>query len=406
MLSSVATVLAFSAALTQAVPLDLETRKADVSGATRFTVPAVHNSNYVRNGTAALLKAYAKYGLTPTKEMPKSFMDALSLSKRQDSSAPASPADGIEYLVPVSVGGQTLNLDFDSGSADFWVFSSQLSASSRSGHSYYTSSKSSTFKSLRGYSWDISYQDGSGASGNVGTDTVVIGSTTVKGQAVELATSVSSSFVSDQADGLVGLAFSSINTVTPVQQKTFFDNSQDSLDSPLFAAYLPANADGAYDFGFTDDSKYAGSITYTPVDSSNGFWEYASTSYKVGSSTFSSSGRTGISDTGTTLVLMDDSAVENYYDQVDGSSFSNREGGYVFPCDSDLPSLSIRIGSSAYATIPGSVINFQDLGNGQCFGGLQSVGGGSQNIYGDVFFNANYGVFSADGPKFGFAPLA
>jgi aspergillopepsin I len=41
---------------------------------------------------------------------------------------------------------------------------------------------------------------------------VTIGGTTVEGQAVELAKTVSSTFVSDGADGLVGLAFSSINT--------------------------------------------------------------------------------------------------------------------------------------------------------------------------------------------------
>ncbi|RFU30355.1 hypothetical protein B7463_g5970, partial [Scytalidium lignicola] len=404
MLSSVATILAFSAALSQAAPLDLEARNVEVSGATHFSVPAAHNSNYVRNGTAALLKAYAKYGITPTRKMHSAFTEALS--KRQDSTAPASPANGVEYLVPVTVGGQTLNLDFDTGSADLWVFSSQLSSSSRRGHSYYTSSQSSTFKSLSGYSWDITYADGSEARGTVGTETVVVGGTTVKGQAIELANFVSSTFVSDSADGLVGLSFNNINTVRPTPQKTFFDNSQGSLNSPLFAAYLPLGTDGAYDFGSTDDSKFTGSLSYASVSSRNGFWEYPSTSYKVGSTTHSASGRTGISDTGTTLILMDDTAVDNYYAQVSGASFNSRQGGYIFPCSATLPSLSFRIGTSAYATVPGSLINFQDLGNGQCFGGLQSVGGGSQNIYGDVFFNAYYGVFSADGPQFGFAPIA
>lgn len=57
------------------------------------------------------------------------------------------------------------------------------------------------------------------------------------------------------------------------------------------------------------------------------------------------------------------------------------------------------------ATIPGSLINFSPASkSGSCFGGIQSVGGGSQNIYGDVFLNANYGVFDASGPSFGFAP--
>lgn len=92
------------------------------------------------------------------------------------------------------------------------MFSSQLAASSKTGHNIYTSSQSSTYKALTGYTWKITYADGSGASGNVGTDTVKIGGTTVTGQAVELAKKVSSAFISDTSDGLVGLAFSNINT--------------------------------------------------------------------------------------------------------------------------------------------------------------------------------------------------
>jgi len=93
----------------------------------------------------------------------------------------ASPADGVEYLVPVQVGtpAQTLNLDFDSGSADLWLFSSLLTSSSKTGHDIFTSSKSTTYKSTSGCTWDISYADGSGASGVCGTDTVTIGGTTV-----------------------------------------------------------------------------------------------------------------------------------------------------------------------------------------------------------------------------------
>jgi aspergillopepsin I len=92
------------------------------------------------------------------------------------------------------------------------VFSSLLPSSDLSGHEYYTSSKSSTYKTLSGATWSISYGDGSSASGVVGTDTVTVGGTTVTGQAVELAKTISSEFQSDTADGLLGLAFSSINT--------------------------------------------------------------------------------------------------------------------------------------------------------------------------------------------------
>ena len=115
---------------------------------------------------------------------------------------------------------------------------------------------------------------------------------------------------------------------------------------------------------------------------------------------------TGISDTGTTLILMGDSAVDTYYASVSGAKYNSQQGGYVFPCSAKLPTLSIRIGPTNYATIPASLLNFGSAGGSSCFGSLQSVGGGSQNIYGDVFFNAYYGIFDARGPRFGFAPIA
>jgi aspergillopepsin I len=196
-----------------------------------------------------------------------------------------------------------------------------------------------------------------------------------------------------------------ISIVQPEQASTFFDNAQASLDSPIFAAYLPKDTDGAYDFGATDSTKFTGSLVYTDVDNSNGFWEYPSTKFKVGSTSGSMSGSTGITDTGTTLILMADSAVSAYYKKVSGATNSQTDGGYIFPCSATLPELSFLIGSSEYASVPGTLLNFAPASeSGKCFGGIQSVGGGSQNIYGDVFLNANYGVFDASGPRFGFAP--
>lgn len=94
-----------------------------------------------------------------------------------------------------------------------WVYSSYLSTSEQSGHSVYNPSDSSTWSLLSGYTWDISYADGSGAAGVVGTDTVDVGGVTVTSQAVEAATSVSSSFLEDtDSDGLLGLAYDSLNT--------------------------------------------------------------------------------------------------------------------------------------------------------------------------------------------------
>lgn len=71
------------------------------------------------------------------------------------------------------------------------------------------------------------------------TDKVTVGGLTVASQAVEVAQKVSSSFTADSTiDGLLGLAFSTLNTVSPTPQKTFFDNAKASLDSPVFTADL------------------------------------------------------------------------------------------------------------------------------------------------------------------------
>lgn len=94
-----------------------------------------------------------------------------------------------------------------------WVFSSLLPATDTAGHEVYDPSRSTTAVKDQGYTWSIRYGDGSGAGGEVYTDTVNVGGTNVTGQAVEIATRVSGQFQKDvDSDGLLGLSFSSVNT--------------------------------------------------------------------------------------------------------------------------------------------------------------------------------------------------
>ena len=302
------------------------------------------------------------------------------------------------------------------------MFSTELPASEQSGHTVYNTASG---KIDSGETWSISYGDGSSASGNIFFDTVVVGGTTVTSQAVEAAETLSAQFQSDTAnDGLLGLAFDTINTASPNKVATFFQNAIPGLDAPVFTANLKKGEPGNYNFGYIDSTEYSGDITYVPVSTANGFWEFAGNGYAVGSGAFVSSSIDAIADTGTTLLYLPDAAVSAYYAKVPGAFNSPTVGGYVFPCSATLPSITLGIGSYR-AVVPGSYINYapaSDTGKcivppfcivdmlmivAECFGGIQSNAGIGFSIFGDIFLKSQFVVFNgASSPELGFAAKA
>jgi hypothetical protein len=125
---------------------------------------------------------------------------------------------------------------------------------------------------MDGSSFAIKYGDNTSASGLVSTDTVVLLSpsstsassqgspiVTATAQAVGAATSVADRFWTQGSDGILGMGFAAANTVTPVKQRTFFDNIRGALKQPVFTAWLQRGTSGgagAYDFGWIDRRKY------------------------------------------------------------------------------------------------------------------------------------------------------
>ncbi|KAF5238249.1 hypothetical protein FAUST_5616 [Fusarium austroamericanum] len=374
-----------------------------------FSVEQVKNPQFVKNGPLALAHVYAKYGVPLPKGLEKAVQKVKSShTKRQNGSGSVitTPQDeDIEWLTPVQIGtpAQTLNLDFDTGSSDLWVFSTETSGSS--GHDEYNPAKSSTSKKLSGATWSISYGDGSTSSGDVYKDKVSVGGLVVSSQAVESAQRVSDQFEQETGlDGLLGLGFSSINTVTPTQQNTFFDNASPSLQSAVFTANLKHQKPGTYNFGFIDSSSYTGKIGYAPVDSSQGFWEFTASGYAVGSATVNRSPITGIADTGTTLLLLPSAINSAYYAKVSGARYSSSYGGYVFSCSATLPNFSFAVGGVTI-TIPGSYINYAPVqdGSSTCLGGIQPSEDIGINIFGDIALKAAFVVFDGGNQQVGWA---
>ncbi|MCJ1397104.1 Type I transmembrane sorting receptor [Xylographa trunciseda] len=390
-----------------------------------------------KNGAAARAHAYHRYHKT----VPPSLHDAASrmrtnaptmkktshgsqkaLKASKSSSSQDAETSGIvdadptsgdnEYISQITIGGQEVSLQFDTGSSDLWVFSAELSTSEIGNHSVYDPTQSSTSSQIEGASWSITYGDSSSAGGDVYTDTVDVGGAIATDQAVETASNISSQFVSDySSDGLLGLAFDSINTVSPKPQKTFFTNVKPSLAEPVFTADLYHDQPGTFDFGTIDSTKYSGSITYVPVDNSQGFWGVTSSSYGIGSSSnMAQKSINAIVDTGTTLLLVPQDVLDAYYKQVKGSKNSQADGGYIFPCDATLPDFYIGLGNYT-AMVPASAINTGPADGKNCYGGIQfsDPSNGPAAIYGDVFLKSSFVIFKyPDGgqPTVGFAAKA
>ena len=167
----------------------------------------------------------------------------------------------------------------------------------------------------------------------------------------------------------MGLAFSNDNTVTPKPVKTWFDNAVEQGLPAVFAAKITASGPGAYDFGLVNNASFTGELAYTDVDSSEGLWMFQP-----------ADGEMGIVDTGTTLILISDDGVSNYYANT-GATFDETQGGYTFDCTTKLPDFSITIGNYK-ATAPGSNINFGSAGQGSKFEFLTTATGSQANMYG------------------------
>ncbi|KAH0174936.1 acid protease, partial [Aureobasidium melanogenum] len=397
-----------SAAASSAAAPSAAASSAAASYATSYAAAATSEAAYY---TAATSWATSSVVASSSVAAPTAASSPAPAANADDETGEvaATPADnGAEYLSPVTIGGQKLNLNFDTGSSDLWVFSTALSSSEIGQHSAFNPSKSSSYQELQGYSFSLSYGDGSGAAGVVGTDTVDIGGATVTRQAIELATSVSSAFVSDaDSDGLVGLAFSNLNSVSPTPQKTFFDNIMSELAQPVFTACLDLDGSGTYEFGTIDSSKFMGDLQFTPVNAASGFWQFDSSCYSIGGKTYNRTNASpAIADTGTSLLLLDPEVVQAYYSQVPSASYDSTVGGYTYDCSENLPDFAVAVGESYMANIPGSGITFSPVDSKTCFGGIQSNSGSDVQIFGDALLKHHFVVFHGESNLLGMAAKA
>ncbi|MCJ1409771.1 Type I transmembrane sorting receptor [Ptychographa xylographoides] len=324
---------------------------------TGFTLKQIpRDTGLLLSGPRSLLKAYEKYGAQVPGVVRRAALTSIG-------SVTATPTEyDTEYLISVEISSpspigsapQTFTMDVDTGSVTFSLANPKY-----------------------------------GPPGATVTKTVDIGGATVTGQAITLNSDSSGN------SNIVGLLY---------EGQTFYTNAvAQGLPQAVFTADLKKGAPGKYNFGYIDTSEYTGTITTVAVTTSNGFWEFTSTGYAVGTAAFVSLSIDSIVDTGTTLLLLPTATVKAYYAKVSGASNSADEGGYIFPCAATLPKFTLGI-AAFRAVVPGSYINYAPVNNTYCFGGIQSNTGIGFSILGLTFIKSQFVVFSGTTkPTLGFA---
>jgi hypothetical protein len=220
---------------------------------------------------------------------------------------------------------------------------------------------------------------------------------------------MSDQFIQGAGDGLLGLAWGSINTVQPTPVQTPVENMITEQDIPqsaeLFTANLgswrdanePDKGVSFYTFGYIDQDVVKASgqeIAYTPVDNSQGFWMFASASATVNGTTIAQTGNTAIADTGTTLALVADATCQAIYKAIPGATYDSTQQGWVFPSSTtadQLPVVTFAVGDTQFA-VQKEDLGFADAGNGMVYGGIQSRGTMTFDILGDTFLKGIYAV--------------
>ncbi|KAH9166029.1 acid protease [Lactarius sanguifluus] len=294
----------------------------------------------------------------------------------------------------------TYTVDFDTGSSDLFLPSSNCD-STCSGHTLYHPSRSSTSSDV-GQTFKLRYGYGLTVSGEQYTDTVTIAGYEATQQTLGAATTYSSGFQSDQfpADGVLGMAYESISNyrASPVFQSLV---SQGQVSVPVFSFYLSESGSELY-IGGTNKDHYTGAFTYMTV-TAQAYWEGSFDSISVHGKSIVS-GKAAIIDTGTTQVIGDTQSVQSIYDGIPGSNYVGF-GTWTIPCDHNA-SISITFSGKKFQ-ISASTFNLGPLSDSStCVGGFGAVDRIGTWIIGDVFLRNVYTTFDLGKNRVGFASLA
>ncbi|TVY44471.1 putative aspartic-type endopeptidase [Lachnellula occidentalis] len=322
------------------------------------------------------------------------------------------------YFANATLGtpAQTLRLHIDTGSSDLWVNTATSSECTAKGSpckaaGTYSANDSSTYSYLAS-DFNISYVDGSGASGDYVTDTFTLGSTTLKTLQFGIG------YTSSSPEGILGIGYQ----LNEVQVQRAGKQAYNNLPAQLVADNLIASnayslwlndldaSTGSILFGGVDTDQFQGTLATLPIQPTSGqFGEFliTLTGISLGSTVIATDqAQAVLLDSGSSLTYLPDSMAEAIYEQV-SAQYDSQEGAAYIPCSMasnsstlgftfssptiqvSMDELVIPISSSS-----GTPLTFSD-GEVACLFGIAPAGS-STPVLGDTFIRSAYLVYDLD----------
>ncbi|KAI9239349.1 MAG: aspartic peptidase domain-containing protein [Podila humilis] len=256
---------------------------------------------------------------------------------------------GYVGVVNVGVGAGTYSLIIDNNSANTWV---------GAGKPYQPGPNSQD----TGGTVQVSYENGD-FSGEEFTDDVTLGSVTIPGQSIGVASTWFNGF-----DGILGLGPTALSEGTVSNEgevPTVVDNlySQGIIDSALFAISAAPTisineTNGEITFGGVESSKFTGDINFTPITSTspaNQFWGLDATFQYGDSRSTVLSTTAGTIESATSLLLLATDGFEEFQ-QLTGAVLDQTTGLLSIEDASTLQSLYFIVNGVTYEITANALI--------------------------------------------------
>ena len=348
---------------------------------------------HIAKTTSKFSRAMENYKRNTGHEHP---LLAKSHEKRNEDDDSASTAtidlkdvsDELEWIGPISIGGQKSFIDFDTGSGDLII-----------NPGAYSPKKSNTSQETN-ESFTAAYADGTRGDGKIYRDTIHLGKIAAHNVSVGR---VDENIVKPPEEGgnqgVAGLSFPSITAFDSKGKHTSVVEalSNHSSSKPIFQFSLKAGDGSTLHIGDVDKSKIDGDVTYVDVNPRLGFWL---TEAKIKGKVISA-----IIDSGTTVIIGPTEEVSEVFNRIGGIETFNHEGTLygAYDCDRDLK-LSLKIGGKDF-TIPKKIQSWGKTNDGRCVlavNGARSIPFHAW-VVGGTFFQDRSIIFDAEENRLGFA---